>query len=37
LFLGSGVSAKVASQLKRHFIGYENDLETYNQIIGVLN
>ncbi len=36
LFLGSGVSAKVASKLRRHFIGYENDLETYNQIIGVL-
>lgn len=36
LFLGSGVSATVASKLRRRFIGYENDLETFNQIKGVL-
>lgn len=32
LFLGSGVSAIVASKLRRGFIGYEKDLFTFNQI-----
>ena len=37
LFLGSGVSGIVASKLRRNFIGYEKDLETFKQIQGVLN
>lgn len=37
LFLGSGVSATVASKLRRNFIGYEKDPSTFKQIQGVLN
>lgn len=37
LFLGSGVSGIVASKLRRNFIGYEKDLETFKQIKGILN
>lgn len=32
LFLGSGVSASVASKLRRNFIGYEKDTKTYNEL-----
>lgn len=37
LFLGSGVSGIVASKLRRNFIGYEKDLDTFKQIEGVLD
>lgn len=32
LFLGSGVSAKVAKDLKRQFIGFENNIDTFQLI-----
>ena len=33
LFLGSGVSAIVASKLRRNFLGYEKDPETFQRIM----